>query len=108
MPEVDLSRFTTIVELSNLYPGSKAELPIIKGSTSQGDAPLPGVITTDRATGRIYEEKDGVLHPSELCLREQCGIAAPHTDRRGPSHGAVWASLRQNDGREGGRRREPQ
>lgn len=65
MPEVELSRFTTIVELSNLYPGSKAELPIIKGSTCQGDAPLPGVITTDSATGRIYEEKDGVLHPTD-------------------------------------------
>ena len=65
MPEVDLSRFVTLVELSNLYTGSQTKLPIIKGSSKQGDAPLPGVITIDKATGRIYEEKDGTLHPTD-------------------------------------------
>ena len=65
MPEVDLSRFVTLVELSNLYTGSQTKLPIIKGSSKQGDAPLPGVITIDKATGRIYEEKEGTLHPTD-------------------------------------------
>ena len=41
MPEVKLSEFVTLVELSELYTGSLVKLPIIKGLQKQGDAPCP-------------------------------------------------------------------
>ena len=50
MPEVKLSEFVTLVELSELYTGSLVKLPIIKGSQKQGDAPLPAVVTIERGT----------------------------------------------------------
>ena len=39
------------------------KLPIIKGSQKQGDAPLPAVVAIERGTGRIWVEREGVLHP---------------------------------------------
>ena len=53
MPEVKLSEFVTLVELSELYTGSLVRLPIIKGSQKQGDAPLPAVVTVERGTGHL-------------------------------------------------------
>ena len=50
MPEVKLTEFVTLVELSELYTGSLVRLPIIKGSQKQGDAPLPAVVTIERGT----------------------------------------------------------
>ena len=65
VPEVELSRFVTCVELSKLTTANEGRLPIVKGVSKQGDAPLPGVVTFEKGTGRIWQEKDGVLHPTD-------------------------------------------
>ena len=66
MPEVELSKFVTLVELSKLYTANRGRLPIMKGSSKQGDAPLPSVCTIEKGTGRIWEEDEKhILRPTD-------------------------------------------
>jgi hypothetical protein len=67
VPEVELSRFVTLVEISKLYTDTRGRLPIVKGTSKQGDAPLPRVCTYERGTGRIWQEhgEEKILHPTD-------------------------------------------
>ena len=50
VPEVELHRFVTIVELRKLQHGKEGKMPIVKGTTQLGNTSTPGNITVERST----------------------------------------------------------